>query len=139
MLKPALGAADQPVVDLQLALHTIAGVAQPRQRTTAALHVARGHVVEHERLAVSVAGQVAAGERKLDPVLSLEQSVHRPEQLSFGHLAERELIGQRALRKEPRRGQLRARSDQPLADHRDDQIPLTAAIPAEEPLQVQVA
>ena len=67
-----LGAADQPVVDLQLALHTIARVAQCRERTAAALHVARGQVVEHEPV-ILCAGvrEVAARERPLDPVLTL--------------------------------------------------------------------
>src|ERR1035441_8117158 len=49
-------AADQPVVDLQLALHAIARVAQRRQRTTATLHITRGQVIEHERVTVPVAG-----------------------------------------------------------------------------------
>ena len=36
-------------------------------------------------------------------------------------------------------GQFRARSYQPLADHRDDEIPLAAALTAEQPLEVQAA
>ena len=72
-----LGAADQTVVDLQLALHAIAGVAERRERAAAAFHVARGQVIEHERVAVGFPGQVATRERPLDPVLALDQPVHR--------------------------------------------------------------
>ena len=46
---------------------------------------------------------------------------------------------QRGLPKAPRGRQLRARRDQPLHDHRDDQVTLPAASTAEQPLQIQVA
>jgi hypothetical protein len=101
--RAAVRPADQPVVDLRLALHTIARVAQSRQRAAAPFHVARGQVVEHERVAVAVAGEVSARERPLDPVLALKQPVRRRQQLGLLDLAERQLIAERGLRKAPRR------------------------------------
>ena len=65
--RAALGRAGQPVVDLRLALPSVARVAALGQLTAAPLDVGRGEVVEHEALT----GEVAAGERLFDPRLAL--------------------------------------------------------------------
>ena len=91
--RPPLRRACQPVGDLQLALDAVARVAKFGQRAAAPLQIARGQVIEHEPLA----GEVASGERLLDPLLALQQPVHRRQQLGLGDLAELELVGQRRL------------------------------------------
>jgi hypothetical protein len=42
-----------------------------RSTAAAAFQVARGQVIEHERVAVRLAGQMAPRERALNPVLAL--------------------------------------------------------------------
>jgi hypothetical protein len=81
---------------------------------------------------------VPAGERPLDPLLTLQQPVHRRQQFALGDLAERELVAERGLRKAAGRRQLRPRCDQPLDDHRDDQVTLPAALTPEQTLQIQI-
>ena len=80
-----------------------------------------------------------ARERPLDPLLAVRQPVHRPKQLRLGDLAERELVGERGLREATGHRQLRTRCDHQLADHRHRQVPLTTALPREQPLQIQLA
>ena len=70
-----------------------------------------------------------AREGALDPVLAIEQPVHRAQQLRLCHLAQPELALQRGLREPAGHRQLRARADHQLADHRHTQIPLAAALP----------
>jgi len=82
---------------------------------------------------------VALGERPLDPLLALEQPVHRREQLGLFDLAQRELAGERRLPKAARRRELGARADQALADHRHDQVALAAALARDQPLKVELA
>jgi hypothetical protein len=80
---PALWAADQPVVDLQLALHAIARVAQSRQRATAALHeLSLGEVKEAELLAA------------MDWLVERQPRIERT-------LARRHLPGDMAVRQRP--------------------------------------
>jgi len=80
---------------------------------------------------------VPARERLLDPLLAVRQPVHRREQLGLGDLAERELVAERGLREATGHRQLRARGDHQLADHRHRQVPLTTALPREQPLEIQ--
>ena len=80
-----------------------------------------------------------ARERFFDPLLAGEQPVHRAEQLGLVDLAEVELVGERAMREAPGQRQLGARRDQQLADHRDDQVALAAALPADQSLQIEPA
>src|ERR1019366_7287269 len=102
--RAAPGAADQPVVDLQLAALPVTRVPECRERATATLDIARGQVVEHEPVTVPAgAREVPARERALDPVLTLKQPIHRTEQLGLGHLPEIELVRERCLRKAPGR------------------------------------
>ena len=81
--RPPVRGADQPVVDLPASALAVPRVPQRGQWTAAALDVAGGQVIQH----IPVGGQVALGQRALDPVLALEQPVHRSKQLSL--LAER--------------------------------------------------
>ena len=53
----AVGRAEQAIDDLQLALLAVAVVAELGERAAAAFHVARCHVVEHQR----AAGEMAPG------------------------------------------------------------------------------
>ena len=71
--RAAVGGAQQAVDDLQLALLAVAVVAEPRQLAAAALHIARGHVVEHQRAVV----QMLARKRLLDRLLALAKPVER--------------------------------------------------------------
>src|ERR1700738_2635072 len=71
--RATVGGAQQAVDDLQLALLAVAVVAEPRQLAAAALHIARGHVVEHQRAVV----QMLARERLLDRLLALAKPVER--------------------------------------------------------------
>ena len=66
--RTTIGRAHQPPVDLQLAVLAVAAVPERGQRAAAALEVGRGQVVEHE----PTIGEVAAGERLLDPLLTLD-------------------------------------------------------------------
>ena len=121
----ALGRAGQPVGDLRLAPHPVAGVAKRGQGAAAPLHVAGGEVVEHEPLPL----QVAPRERLLDPLLTRQQPVHRGQQLGLLDHAQIELRGERRLPKTTGRRQLRSRPEQPLHDHRNDEVALPAARP----------
>ena len=60
--RAAVGRAEQAVDDLQLALLAVAIVAELGERAAASLHVARGHVVEHQRAAL----EMAPGQRRFD-------------------------------------------------------------------------
>jgi hypothetical protein len=50
---------------------------------------------------------------------------------------ERQLVGERGLRKPASHRQLRARADHQLADHRDTQVPLAAALAGQQPLEIE--
>src|ERR1700722_6408061 len=71
--RATVGGAQQAVDDLQLALLAVAVVAEPRQLAAAALHIARGHVVKHQRAVV----QMLARKRLLDRLLALAKPVER--------------------------------------------------------------
>lgn len=79
------------------------------------------------------------GERPLDRRLAPEQPVHRGEQLDLLDLAEPELVGQRRFGEAARRRQLGPRPDQPLDDHRDDEVARATALATDQPLKVQLA
>ncbi len=133
--RPSFWRAHKPPVDLQLSRLAIAAVTERRQRAAAALHIARGEVVEHEGALL----EMPARERVLDPLLALCQPVHHRQQLGLFDLAERQLVGQRGLRKAAGHRQLRGGRDHQLTDHRHRQIPLAAPLPRDQPLQVQVS
>jgi hypothetical protein len=82
---------------------------------------------------------VAARERALDPLLALQQPVHRLKQLGLLDVAQVELLGQRRLPEAARGRQLGARADQPLHDHRDDQVALATALARDQPLEIERA
>ena len=121
----ALGRTGQPVGDLRLAPHPVAGVAKRGQGAAAPLHIARGEVVEHEPLPA----QMAPGKRLLDPLLARQQPVQRGQQLGLLDHTQIELIGERRLPKTTGRRQLRPRPEQPLHHHADDEVALPAARP----------
>ena len=130
-----LGRAGQPVGDLRLAPHPVAGVAERGQGAAAPLDVAGGEVVEHEPLPA----QMAFRERLLDPLLARQQPVQRGQQLGLLDHTQIELIGERRLRETAGRRQLRPRPEQPLHHHADDEVALPAASTADQALQAEVA
>ena len=71
--RASVGCAQQAVDDLQLALLAVAVVAELGQLAAAHLHIARRHVVEHQR----AGAQMLASERLLDRLLALAQPVER--------------------------------------------------------------
>ena len=80
------GGAEQAIDDLQRARLAVAAVAALGERAAAALHVARGHVVEHQR----AVREMALGQRRLDGGLALQQPVERGVELVLVDLAETE-------------------------------------------------
>jgi hypothetical protein len=97
--RAALRRAGQPVLDLQLPFLAVARVAERGQLAFAALQVAGGEVVEHK----PAAAEVAAGERRLDPLLLRQQPVHRRKQLRLARLGDRELLTERGQAEAARR------------------------------------
>ena len=125
--RAAVGRAQQAVDDLQLALLAVAVVAEPRQLAAAALQVARGDVVEHQR----AVAQMLAGERLLDRRLALAEPVERDVELILvdrpeaEHVAEARGGGERI--EHAGGGELGGWRDQPRDDHGDDEITATVA------------
>jgi len=78
---------------------------------------------------------VAARQPPLDPLLPLQQPVKRPVQLVGVNALDRELLRQRRLRERPRAGQLRARRQHLLADHRQHPRALRRQRAVEQPHQ----
>jgi hypothetical protein len=118
--RPPLRRAGQPILDLQLPFLAVARVAERGQLALAPLQVAGGEVVEDE----PARRQVAAGERGLDPLLLTEQPVHRRQQLRLARPLDGELLPERRKSELPRRRQLRAGAEQPLADQGQTEVAL---------------
>ena len=85
--RAAIRRAEQAVDDLQGALPAVAAVAALGERAAAAFHVARRHVVEHQRPAL----QVALGQRGLDRALALEEKIERGVELVLADVAQGQL------------------------------------------------
>ena len=82
---------EQAVVDLQHAVAAVAAVADPGQRTGAALEVAGRQVVQHQ----AAGAQVARSELLLDRALARQQPVHRRVQIVLARIGHAEVLGQR--------------------------------------------
>ena len=128
--RTALGRAQQPEHDLQLAPLAIAAVAQLRQRTGAALEIGRGDIIENQH----AVPQVAPRQRLLDAPLFSSQPVERLVKLllvdraKLKHLAQR--AGRRLVIETTRRRQLGGRINEPRHDHGDAQRHLSVRLPA---------
>src|SRR5207247_10486923 len=107
----------------------VARVAERRQRARPALEIRRGEVVERE-----LAGaQVTAREAVLDPRLALLEPVESRVELVLCGARDVKLVRQSRLGEGARAGELRARLEQPLDDHRHDQLALTRRRAVEQP------
>ena len=133
--RPALAVQEQPVHDLQRAAATVARVAAAGEGAAAALEERGGDVVEDE----AAACQVAAGEPALDRLLTREQPVHRGVQVVRVRPHHAELLRQRRLRELTGAGELRARREHPLADHRQGAVALLRGRPLEQARKPQPA
>ena len=133
--RPARLVAQQPVDDLRRAALAVTRVAQLRQRARAPLEIRGGHVVEHQLPIL----EVAAGEAILDPLLALQQPVHRRVQIV--------LVGARdpsssasvdcAKRPRPSRASTPARS--PADRSSPAQITLPRRLAVQQPRQLEPA
>ena len=102
----------------------VAAMAVLRQGTAAALKIGRAHVIEHQHPVLQVPPRQAV----LDAHLAIEQPIERLVRLALlapGPVQNRaQARGRRLLVHRPHEPELRARRDQPVDDHRDDQIAL---------------
>ena len=135
----AVGRAEQAIDDLQLALLAVAVVAELGERAAAAFHVARCHIVEHER----AAAEMAPGQRRLDRRLADRQPVESAVELLLVDGTEAELgpeAGAGGLRRErARRRELRAGIEDPADGEREDEIPAAVALRSNEPIEADLA
>src|SRR5207342_1581020 len=134
-----VGRAQQAVDDLQLALLAVAVVAELRQFAAAPLHIARRHVVEHQR----AGAQMLASKRLLDRLLALAQPVEGDIKLVLvdrsqpERLAEAEGGGERV--EHAGGGELGSRRDQPRHNHRDDEVAAAVAGRPKQTIETDVA
>ena len=68
-------------------------IPQRRQLAAPPLEIGGGHVVEHQLTVL----EVPAGEAILDPLLAIQQPVHRRVQIVLVSVGDPKLIGQRRL------------------------------------------
>ena len=124
----AVGCAQKPIDDLQLALLAVAAVAAPGERAAAAFDVARRDVVEHQRPAL----QMALCQRGLDRALTLEEPVERGVEFVLADVAERQFDaeagggGDRIERLGG--GELGGRRDDAADDHGHDEVDRPMAV-----------
>ena len=111
--RAALGVGEQPVLDLQLALLAVAGVAAPGQRAAPALQPRTGQVEQGHPLRVRVRCQVPAGELHLDRVLPGPEPVHRRVHVISVDLGHAQVGAERGVAPPGQGGQLRARAPPP--------------------------
>ena len=129
----------QGVDDLQLALLAVAVVAELGQLAAAPLHIARRHVVEHQR----AGAQMLASERLLDRLLALAQPVERDIKLVLvdrsqsERLAEAEGRGERV--EHAGGGEFGSRCDQPRHNHRNDEVAAAVASRPKQTIETDVA
>jgi hypothetical protein len=137
--RAAVGGTQQAVDDLQLTLLAIPVVAAPGQFAAAALDIAGGDVVEHQRSA----RQVPAGHRRLHRRLAFDQPVEGGIELVLVDRAQPQhgaQAGGGGLRVQgSRRGQLRGRRHHTRRDHRDDQVAAAVAGRPEQAIQTDGA
>ena len=135
--RASLAVAQKPVGDLPFVAPAVAAVAVVGQPGLAPLHVARAQVVEDQR----ILRQAPVREAPLDPGLALQKPVQHGEDLVPGHLAQAEqgpeARGGRALREEPRRGELRKRIGDPRGDGGERDASAAAVLAGEDPLEAQ--
>ena len=88
---------EQPVLDLQLALLAVAGVAPGGQRAAPALQPGGGQVEQRHPRRIGVRGQMAAGQPGLDRVLPVFQPVHRGVQVAGGRAGDAQVGAERGV------------------------------------------
>ena len=137
--RDAVLAGQQPVDDLQPAVHPVFGVADDAQRAGPALERGGGHVIQHQ----GAAGQVPGGQRVLDRVLPAVQVVHRRVQVILIAAAQVQDLAQgagcRLVPQPAGDGQLGARRDHLRDRHRDHQVPVPGRHRVDQLLQAQPA
>ena len=125
------GVGEQAVLDLEGALLAVPRVAELGERTVAALHVARGQVVEDEATRSEVAGR----EARLDPGLARAEPVERRVQLVLGRPLDAQRGTQGGLGQPPGGGELGARRQQAGHEHPDHEVALPAPAGVDEALE----
>ena len=137
--RTALGVAQQPELDLQLAALAVARVAAPPQRTAAPFQPHRRQVVKHQGAVL----QMPLGQAPLDGVLTLEQPVHGGVKIVLVAVFQPQRLGQRVARgrlgQAPGGGQFRAGVQDPGDDHRQHASALGRVRPGDRPIQSQLA
>ena len=135
----AIGRAQQAINDLQLALLAVAVVAELGERAAAAFHVARCHVVEHQR----AAGEMAPGQGRLDIRLADRQPVEGTIKflLVDGPQAElgAEAGGGGLWRERARSRELRAGIEDAADGERQDEVPTAVARGSDKPIKADLA
>ena len=135
----AIGGAEKPVDDLQLALFAIAVVAEASQVAAAAFDIARRDVVKHQAAAL----EMFAGQPFFHFRLAGEQPVERFVKLRSRDRSEPQNLpragASRWLIQHSRCGQLGSRGYDPVYDHGQDKIAGPVAFGAEDPVEAGVA
>ena len=135
----AVGGAEQAIDDLQRALRAVTAVAALGERAAAAFHVARRHVVEHQRAVV----EMALGQRRLDGGLALQQPVERGVELVLIDLAETEPVrqagGGRGGGERARGGELGGGIEDAADEQGQDEVAAAVAVGAEDPVEADLA
>ena len=137
--RTALGVAQQPELDLQLAALAVARVAAPPQRAAASFQIHRGEVVQHQRAVL----EMASGQPSFDPLLALEQPVHGGVQVVLVAVLQPQRLGERVARGVRRQalggGQLGTRIEDPGDDHRQHASALGRVRAGDGAIQSQLA
>ncbi len=122
----ALGVGEQPVLDLQLALLAVAGVAAGRQRAAPALHPRGRQVEQRHPRRVDRRGQVAGGQPCLDRVLPGAEPVHRRVDVISGRAGNAQVGPEGGVVPPGQRGQLGGGGHDPGDDKGHGQVPRPA-------------
>ena len=137
--RAALGVAQQPELDLQLAALAVAGVPALGQRTAASFQIHRGEVVKHQGAVL----EMPLGQAPLDGVPALEQPVHGGVEIVLAAVFQPQRLGERVARgrlgQAPGGGQLGTRIDDPGDDHRQHAPALGRVRAGDRPVQPQLA
>ncbi len=137
--RTAIGRAQQAIDNLQRALLAVAAVAPLGERAAAPLHVARRHVVQHQR----AVGEMALGQRGLDRGLALQQPVQRGVEFVLIDLTEAEQFAEARCggggRQRTGGGELGCGIEDAADQQGEDQVAAAIVIRAEDAVETDVA
>ena len=117
---------EQPVLDLQVSLLAVPGVAAGGQRAPRAFQPRGRQVEQRHPRRVGIRAEVAAGQSRLDRVLPVLQPVHRGVDIIGAGIGDAEVGAQGGVVPPGQGGQLGARPHDPGDDQRQGQVPLAA-------------